>query len=328
MLSFRPFPETFYLTNLASISERACALKVNPHIQHVAESMHQWFISFKVYDDVRSKAYIERGRFDIFAALSFPDADPQHLETCLAFFYWAFATDDLSDEGELQNQPERVKASINICRETLYNPDLPTPTYSYAAMLQDLYKRIQLTATAGTCSRRLTRFLSAYQAFSDSQINQSLHRSLDKMPSVGDFIKWRRATIGAALVEAMVEYSLDLDIPDYVFKDPTVMAMSDATTDITTWPNDLCSFNKEQADGDFQNLVCIIMVERNLELQDAINALTDMLETRVAEYLALKKSLPSFGKEVDAQLRRYHGALEHFVQGTVVWYYMSPREHQ
>ncbi|KAF9476267.1 terpenoid synthase [Pholiota conissans] len=305
MLSFRPFPETFYLTNLASISERACALKVNPHVQHVAEGMRQWFISFKVYDEVRSKAYIERGRFDIFAALSFPDADPQHLETCLAFFYWAFATDDLSDEGELQNQPERVKASIDICRETLYNPDLPTPTYSYAAMLQE--------------------FLSAYQAFSDSQINQSLHRSLDKMPSIADFIKWRRATIGAALVEAMVEYSLDLDIPDYVFKHPTVMAMSDATTDIMTWPNDLCSFNKEQADGDFQNLVCIIMAERNLELQDAINALTDMLETRVDEYLALKKSLPSFGLGVDAQLARYHSALEHFVQGTVVWYYMSPR---
>ena len=36
---------------------------------------------------------------------------------------------------------------------------------------------------------------------------------------------------------AMVEYSLDLDIPDYVFEDPTFQAMSDATTDIMTWPN-------------------------------------------------------------------------------------------
>jgi len=35
----------------------------------------------------------------------------------------------------------------------------------------------------------------------------------------------------------MVEYSLDLDIPDYVFEDPTFQAMSDATTDIMTWPN-------------------------------------------------------------------------------------------
>lgn len=69
------------------------------------------------------------------------------------------------------------------------------------------------------------------------------------------------------------------------------------------------------------------MVERNVELQGAIGILTQMVDTRVTQYLALKKSLPSFGREVDVQLRRYHSALENFVQGTVVWYYMSPREY-
>ena len=47
----------------------------------------------------------------------------------------------------------------------------------------------------------------------------------------------RRATIGGALVEAMVEYSLDLDMPAHVFEDPVVKAMSDAAIDIMTWPN-------------------------------------------------------------------------------------------
>lgn len=68
------------------------------------------------------------------------------------------------------------------------------------------------------------------------------------------------------------------------------------------------------------------MVEHNIDLQSAIDLLTNMLDERVKEYLALKQSLPSFGEKVDIQLSRYHTALEHFVQGTVVWYYMSPRE--
>lgn len=68
------------------------------------------------------------------------------------------------------------------------------------------------------------------------------------------------------------------------------------------------------------------MVEHNVDLQSAIDLLTNMLDERVKEYLSLKQSLPSFGKEVDSQLSRYLTALEHFVQGTVVWYYMSPRE--
>lgn len=38
-------------------------------------------------------------------------------------------------------------------------------------------------------------------------------------------------------VLAMIEYSLDLDLPDVVFESPIIKAMSDATTDLMTWPN-------------------------------------------------------------------------------------------
>lgn len=81
---------------------------------------------------------------------------------------------------------------------------------------------------------------------------------------------------------------------------------------------------KEQADGDFQNLVCVIMAQNNMGLQEAVDTLTEMLGQRVADYTALKKSLPSFGPKVDPVLAKYHKALEHFVQGTIVWYYLSP----
>lgn len=36
---------------------------------------------------------------------------------------------------------------------------------------------------------------------------------------------------------AIVEYSLDLDLPDEVFESPIIKAMSDATNDLMTWPN-------------------------------------------------------------------------------------------
>ncbi|KAF9562678.1 terpenoid synthase [Agrocybe pediades] len=321
MLLFRPFPRVFFLKNLAGITSEAFRLKYNPSIKGVSEEMLQWYLKFGVHDEIHGEKYARRGQFDAFAELSFPDADPEHLKTCLAFFYWAFSTDDLSDEGDLQAKPERVMDSINKCRQALYNLG-ETPSYPYASMLQDLFISIKATATPGTCNR----FIRAYEAFSESQIMQSRQRSRNTILPVGDFIALRRSTIGAALVEAMVEYSLDINLPDYVFENEVVKALSDATTDIMTWPNDLCSFNKEQADNDFQNLVCCIMVEQNIELQAALNVLTDMLEARVHEYLALKKSLPSFGDTVDLQLSKYLSALENFVQGTVVWYYLSPRE--
>lgn len=45
--------------------------------------------------------------------------------------------DDLSDEGELQAQPVRLKAGIDICCEVLNNPNAPTPEHPYAAMTQE-----------------------------------------------------------------------------------------------------------------------------------------------------------------------------------------------
>lgn len=66
------------------------------------------------------------------------------------------------------------------------------------------------------------------------------------------------------------------------------------------------------------------MVERNVDLQEAVDILTRMVDERVSEYLYLKSQLPSFGPEIDKELARYLTALEYFVQGTVVWYYRSP----
>ena len=41
----------------------------------------------------------------------------------------------------------------------------------------------------------------------------------------------------------MVEYSLDLQIPEFVWDHPVLDGLSKAAIDIMTWPNDLCSFN-------------------------------------------------------------------------------------
>jgi hypothetical protein len=67
------------------------------------------------------------------------------------------------------------------------------------------------------------------------------------------------------------------------------------------------------------------MVERDVDLQTAVNIILEMLANRVRDYVNLKQTLPSFGAEVDASLSKYHQNLEYFVEGTIVWYYNSPR---
>ncbi|OSD03851.1 terpenoid synthase [Trametes coccinea BRFM310] len=314
------FPTHFRLKDLTAISAPYMEFKVNALQETAARAANAWFEKKGVYDGPKKRRFLSH-RFDAYAGMSFPDADATHLETCIKFFFWAFSFDDLSDEGALQSKPDAVQVGVDISMEVLRHPDACKPDFAYASMLQDIWRQYRSTASTGACNR----FARAVESWMRSQVEQARNRSTDEIPSVEDFIVLRRRTIGGPIVEAMVEYSLDLQIPEHVWEHPVLQEMSKAMIDIMTWPNDLCSFNKEQADGDFQNLVFCIMVERGTDLQNAVDILTDMLAQRVADYVRYKSQLPSFGSEVDSELARYNKALEQYTQGTIVWYYQSPR---
>ncbi|KAK7688105.1 hypothetical protein QCA50_008475 [Cerrena zonata] len=313
-------PSRFTLPDLTAVTEPVFKLRTNPRQEQAYRNIKQWFKDLRVYPEAKERKFLSHA-FDLYAGLSFPDADVEHLETCIAFFLWAFSFDDLSDEGEFQSKPDRVQVGVDISMEVLNHPELPPPKFKYAAMLHDIWRRFRSTASPGACNR----FKKAVESWMKSQVEQAANRSWNTVPSVDEFIILRRRTIGGEIVEAMVEYSLDIKIPEHVWDHPVLVGLSRAAIDIMTWPNDLCSFNKEQADGDLQNLVFCVMLEQNVDLQSAVDIVTKMLATRVDDYVTLKAQMPSFGSEVDVELATYFKALEHYVQGTVVWYYESPR---
>ncbi|KIK65941.1 hypothetical protein GYMLUDRAFT_257858 [Collybiopsis luxurians FD-317 M1] len=313
-----PLPSTFVLRDLSKITGAFFELKVNPYQEQANRSSEEWFKLMNTYEGQNLARFLSH-RFDIFAGLSFPDADQEHLETCIKFFFWAFALDDSSDEGELQDKPDRHQQGVDVCLSVFQNPDKPTG-FPFAEMLRSLWAILTRSSPKGVCER----FAIAVENFCKAQVRQAGNRADRMILPVNDFIVMRRHTIGDALVKAIVEYSLDLDIPDYVFAHPIICEILDATNDITTWPNDICSFNKEQADGDYQNLVYCVMVEQGVELQIAIDTVIEMVQDRIKEYIHLKAQVPSFGLDIDNQVARYLKALEHFIQGTLMWYY-SPR---
>jgi hypothetical protein len=109
MQRYESLPAQFYLQDLAAITGRVCELRVNPHQAEADRAARSWFnqcVSFtvhslcfrltkrfrcSVYDDRKKSKFLNYGKFDLFAALSFPDADCRHLETCIMFFFWAFS---------------------------------------------------------------------------------------------------------------------------------------------------------------------------------------------------------------------------------------------
>ena len=68
------------------------------------------------------------------------------------------------------------------------------------------------------------------------------------------------------------------------------------------------------------------MIERDCDLQTAVDVVTDMFAQRVADYTRYKAQLPSFGLEIDVKVARFNKAMEKLVQGMIVWPYHTPRK--
>jgi hypothetical protein len=260
---FQTLPTAFTVPNLALAVDKTFPCQCNSQLEAARESMYVWYERFKTHaTSIDCADFLTKSRFDSLAALSFPAANLFQLEACLMFYLWAFVVDDLADEGEGQASTDAFEYLTSVSMEILLSPDRDIATdIPYANMLKDLIQRLRTSGSNGM----IRRFIRGFDDWSSSQISQSRSRTSHTLPSVEEFIVSRRKTFGtematgspssssptvAALLThlslshlALVEYTLNLDLPDFVMENAIVREMIDALFDISIWANDLCSFN-------------------------------------------------------------------------------------
>ncbi|TFK95492.1 isoprenoid synthase domain-containing protein [Pterulicium gracile] len=231
----------------------------------------------------------KQGRFDVIAALSFPYVSEFQLGTCLMYYLWTFVVHDVVHEGEgMENTEEFVRGT---------------------KLSMEVFKD------------------SEAMEVSDNPYVEVLQESQKNIPRLQKFLVQRRNTFGTEMACAVLEYSLDIDLPDIVFENATVAEMTEALCDVSMWANDLCSFNqKEQAQGDYQNFTPIFMQEYNLDLQSAIDKLAETACQRLHRHYQLKSQIHSIFQEsqVSAELVRYFEGMKISSAGVTRCHYQSP----
>jgi hypothetical protein len=89
---------------------------------------------------------------------------------------------------------------------------------------------------------------------------------------------------------------------------------------------DMHSYGLEHARGlCAHNVITSIMYEYNLDLQGALYWLSGYATHTIAKFRADMKSIPSFGKEVDAAVNEYVDRLGRCVRGYDAWSYETKR---
>ncbi len=86
------------------------------------------------------------------------------------------------------------------------------------------------------------------------------------------------------------------------------------------YSNDIYSVKREEAAGQTANLILVLEHACNLSREQAVERAIGMHDHVVAEFIARKAQLPSFGAAEDDLLQRYVAGLEFFMSGHLVWY--------
>ncbi|CAE6450414.1 unnamed protein product [Rhizoctonia solani] len=314
------FPSQIRIPDICGYTGEVFALKVNPHWHEAEAGSYAWFDSYGVHSGSKRQEFFDNG-FGLMASMTYSDADLEHLRPAMDFILWLFAFDDMTDEGGLRDSVDRVKQAIDVTMNVLRNPDGPHPKFKIAAALHSFFNRMRANANPAT----IQRFVDSSDLYTQAILQQTVNRSADTVPAVEEFIQLRRETSGVKMTFVVLEYSLNLDLPDEVHNDPIVAELALAGNDILTWANDIHSFPIEQAHGDTQNLVFIAMWDKKLGLEEAMDYVSQLIRKRVQEYLEAKAKLRSFGPELDDNVAIYIQGIEYWIQGAIDWVFMTPR---
>ncbi|KAL7282972.1 terpenoid synthase [Trametes coccinea BRFM310] len=290
---------------------------VNPHYVEVSAASAAWLESFKVFRP-KAQAAFNKCNFGLLASMAYPLATPEQLRAGCDLMNLFFVFDELSDVGD----EKTVQELSDIIMDALRNPGKTRPPRESAVgvIAQQFWQHAVKIASAS--SQR--RFIATFDDYCQSVVEQATDRAIGRMHDVDSYLHMRRENIGAKPSFAILE--LDMDLPDEVFFHPMLVDLSTWAIDMLILGNDICSYNVEQARGDdSHNIVTVVMRQFNTDIQGAMDWIARYHDRLVDQFLHHYANLPSWGPEIDAQLRRYVDGLGNWVRANDCWSFESQR---
>ncbi|KAI0703666.1 terpenoid synthase [Cerioporus squamosus] len=291
-------------------------LRVNRHGQRVSEESKQWLLAGCRLSKKRRAAF-DGLKGGLLTAECYPLADYDQLRVCCDFINYLFNLDDICEKLD----GKRAASTAHEIIGALRNPHGYRPTSAVGRLTQSFWSR--LTATGSLNAQK--RFIDTFELYFHAVIQQVKDKASDTIPDLESYIAMRRDTSGCKPCWALIEYAYNLDLPDWVMEHPVVEGLGDAANDLVTWSNDIFSYNVEQARGDTHNMIVVVQNQEGLELQEAIDYVGDLCFGCIDRFEALRRALPSWGPEIDAQLQVYIDGLADWMIGNLVWSFETTR---
>ncbi|KAG2073063.1 terpene synthase, partial [Suillus decipiens] len=292
-------------------------LRKSTHHHEVSRASDQWLTNIAQLVEPEIRGYIDMDA-GAFAAVCYPDADAFHLRVCSDFLNWLFIIDDWMEYDVLDVQRAR-ESCISAFRDPI---NFDTEQLG-AKMCKSFFNRFRETAGPG-CTER---FIHGSELFFTAVAKQVDDRAKGNVYNLESYITLRRNISGLKICFPLIEFVARIDLPNEVMSHPVVMALEVAANDHVAWSNDILSYKKEESRGDahWHNIVAVLMHDRGLDLQSAIDYAGQMCKDAIQRFDSNRDILPSWGEEVDRQVVIYIEGLQNWMVGSLHWHFDSPR---
>lgn len=252
-----------------------------------------------------------------------PLADAQKLRTICDWGNWIFPFDDLFDDGKLREDSTLAQATM-IRLLSVFDDNVPFSS-TYATPIVAFHDEIWANLRAGSSIDVAERYQKAMRDYCTGALNQVNHFVGQKVPEPEEMLTMRRGSVCVRALHSLVEYGHQIDLPKFVFEDPTIQEIEIIGIDLTLLHNDVLSYRKEESEGVPHNLVATYRM-RGLFAQDAMNSVGTLIQARHQSLERAKKRLPEFGtKGVNQEVSRYIKAIHDVVAANLYWSFKSGR---
>jgi hypothetical protein len=318
-----PWPAARLPTRTQIRSAIACPfpLRLNRHAAEAERLSLHWLAWLGIARGARRLAVLGRARLTTLVAGFYPLAGFEQLSVASDYICWAFALDDIADETPVGLRPGRLAALFASFDLVMRGAPLGAHATPLDRGLHDILARV----AALTTPAQMRDFIEGNRAYFDAMFWEAGNRARGVPPDEPTYLAMRPAAGAVPSFFALIEPFERIALPPEVRRHGAVSRLAPLAGDLICWINDLLSYEKERATGDFHNLVMVYERHRSLPPGAAAFAAVSAVNAGVAELERLAAALPSFGPAQDRALSRYLEVLRSVIRVTLHWTHESTR---
>ncbi|KAF8900877.1 terpenoid synthase [Gymnopilus junonius] len=277
-----------------------CSRNVSEHYEECKDECKAWTESFHPFDEEGMKGF-SLANFNL-------------IRLGCDLISLLYVLDEYTDMMKSSFEVEKVRGVILGAFKNPHKGNISANEPPFGAMACDFWTRASSYVSPGALC--LEHFIHNFDTYMAAVVREADDRLKRRYHSFEDYLSIRHDSSACLPCFSLCEFGLEL--PEEIVHYPRMAALREQGTT-------LIAISNVSRGLELHNSVELVMVERNLDVQGAINWLEQYTNGVSASFLDNVANMPSWGEDVDRRVKIYTDGIAQWVRGNDDWTFESGR---